>query len=148
MIKLVFVFSSLLALNTVGIPSENTDRIKTSIDEDENPYLDVGSIEVYEIEEDVDLGFNTKDYLPENFNPLKGKGDLDWSTIEIYKIEEDVDLGFNTKDYLPENFNPLKGKGDVEWGAIKLAEIEEEVEIGFDTKKYLPVNFSPYKGVS
>ncbi|MDO5979754.1 hypothetical protein [Flavivirga spongiicola] len=148
MIKLVFIFSSLFVLNTTGIPNENTDKIETSICENDSCYLDISSIEVYEIEETVNLGFNTNDYLPENFNPLKGKGNIDWSTVEIYEIEEDVDLGFDTKDYLPKNFNSLKGKGDVEWEAIKLAEIEEEVEISFDTKKYLPENFSPCKGMS
>ena len=34
--------------------------------------LRVRDIQVYELEEDVELGFDTKKYLPEYFNPVKG----------------------------------------------------------------------------
>ena len=44
-------------------------------------------IEVIELEEDVDINFDTTQYLPENFNPLAGKNDIDWSKIEINKYE-------------------------------------------------------------
>ena len=33
--------------------------------------LDWDKIEIYEIEEEVDLGINPKDYLPKDFNPYK-----------------------------------------------------------------------------
>ncbi|AUP78633.1 hypothetical protein [Flavivirga eckloniae] len=128
MVKLAFILSSLFTLNTMDIVNGSTDGINMSTCEISH-YLDISSIEVYEIEEEVELGFNTKDYLPKNFNPLKGKGDLDWNTIDICEVEEDVDLGFDTKGYLPKNFNPLKGKGDLDWSLIELFEIEEDVEI-------------------
>ncbi|GAA3649197.1 hypothetical protein [Flavivirga jejuensis] len=145
MIKLGFIFSSLFALNTAANTNVNSDTFRSATCE--GHYLDISNIVVYEVEEEIELGFNTKDYLPENFNPLKGKGDIDWSTIEVYKIEEDVEINFDTKKYLPKNFNALKGKGDIDWSRIEVFEIEEDVEIGFDTKKYLPENFSPYKGM-
>ena len=71
--------------------------------------LNVDDIEVIELEEDVDINFDTTQYLPENFNALAGKNDIDWSIVELIDLEEEVTLGFNTKDYLPENFNPYHG---------------------------------------
>ena len=71
--------------------------------------FDINSIEVIEIEDEVELNFNPKDYLPEGFNALKGMHDLDWSTIELVELEEEVEFDFNPKDYLPNNFNPNKG---------------------------------------
>jgi hypothetical protein len=71
--------------------------------------LNVDDIEVIELEEDVDINFDTTQYLPENFNALAGKNDIDWSNVELIDLEEEVTLGFNTKDYLPENFNPYHG---------------------------------------
>ena len=85
--------------------------------------------------------------MPENFNSLKGKHDLDWNSIEVVELEEEVELGFDTKNYLPKNFNALKGKHDLDWNTIGLVELEEEVELDFDTKKYLPNNFNAYEGM-
>ena len=112
------------------------------------PIAEVDDIKVYEVEEEVNINFDTKAYLPENFNPLKGKHDIDWSKIELIEIEEEVIICFNTKAYLPENFNPLKGKHDIDWSKIELIEIEEEVILDFDAKAYLPKNFNPLKGMT
>lgn len=53
----------------------------------------------------IELGFDTAEYLPEDFNPYQGK-----ITIEsINYIEDDqIDLGFDTEPYLPKGFNPYK----------------------------------------
>ena len=51
---------------------------------------------IIEIEEEV-LGLDTKQYLPEGFNALKGKDDLDWSKIELVEIEEDLELNSHSK---------------------------------------------------
>ncbi|WP_142783991.1 hypothetical protein [Changchengzhania lutea] len=67
--------------------------------------LDWDTIELYELEEAVIINFDTKKYLPVNFNPLKGKHDLDWSKIELVELEEPVTINFNTQCYLPENFD-------------------------------------------
>ena len=57
------------------------------------------TIEIYEIEEEVALNFDTAKYLPKGFNALKGKDDLDWSKIEIVEIDEEIDLYDNNKYY-------------------------------------------------
>ncbi len=66
---------------SIELPGEVSVTVRTSEDQ------------LIEIEEKVELGFDTSRYLPENFNPLKGKDDLDWNTIELIEIEEDVNLG-------------------------------------------------------
>ena len=120
----------------------------TSVEDFSNEILDINEIEVIELEEEVEIDFDTTTHLPENFNALKGKHDLDWNTIELIEIEEEVELGFDTSKYLPRNFNALKGMHDLDWSTIELIEIEEEIEIDFDTKAYLPYGFDPYKGMN
>lgn len=71
--------------------------------------ISIASIDLYEIEEELDLGFDTADRVPSNFNAKEGMNDIDWSTIELYEVEEEIDFGFNTKDYLPKGFNPYQG---------------------------------------
>ncbi len=66
----------------------------------------IDAIEVLELQEEVSFDFDTQDYLPVNFNPLKGKNDIDWSKIELIELEEEVSYNFNIQDYLPNNFNP------------------------------------------
>jgi hypothetical protein len=62
--------------------------------------LKVEDIEVVEIEEDVEIDFDTKKYLPERFNAYKGMYDIDWSTVKLVEIEEEVDL--SKDESLPE----------------------------------------------
>ena len=107
----------------------------------------VEDVYVYQIEEDVIINFDTKKYLPNDFNPLKGLHDLNWDTIELIEPEEEVEIEFDTKRYLPQDFNPLKGMHDLNWDLIELIELEEEVEINFDTKQYLPANFNVLAGM-
>lgn len=71
--------------------------------------VSIASIELYELEEEVEIGFDTKKYLPENFDPYAGKDSIDWNSIELYELEEEVEIGFDTKKYLPKGFNPYKG---------------------------------------
>ena len=143
MFSLVLLFSMLLTLNATA----NTNRTKDTLSEytlnkilfanNENVTtndLDVSTIEIIEIEEEVVLNFNTKQYLPKGFNALKGKDDLDFSTIEIIEIEEDVVLNFDTKQYLPKDFNALKGKDDLDWSKIEIIEIEEDLELNSHSK--------------
>lgn len=154
---LTFLLSVLFTLNIAAktdIDSLTNEMHKlekllfVNVEDSSNDILDINDIEVIELEEEVEFGFDTTKHLPENFNPLKGKNDLDWNTIELIEIEEEVELGFDTKKHLPENFNALKGKHDLDWSTIELIEIEEEIEIDFDTKAYLPHGFDPYKGMT
>ena len=123
-------------------------RIFTNEEYANTENLEINEIEVFEVDEEVQLDFDTSTYLPDNFNALEGKNDLDWSTIELIEIEEEVEIGFDTSKYLPKNFNALKGKNDLDWNTIELIEIEEDIEIDFDVKAYLPEGFDPYKGMS
>ncbi len=107
----------------------------------------VEDICVYEVEEEVAIDFDTTQYLPNDFNALKGIGDLDWNTIELVELEEEVVIDFDTKQYLPKDFNSLKGMYDLDWDSIELVELEEEVTINFDTKQYLPKEFNSLKGL-
>jgi len=38
----------------------------------DNSNLKVSDINVIEVEEDIEIGFNTKEYLPRGFSPYKG----------------------------------------------------------------------------
>ncbi|MCF8274594.1 MAG: hypothetical protein K9I95_12260 [Flavobacteriaceae bacterium] len=151
MIKSALIFGLLLSLNITTVSSKNIENYKTTnhylINEQTND-LDWSKINLVKIEEEAEIGFDTKAFLPENFNPLKGKNDLNWNKIELIKVEEDVNLDFDTKAYLPINFNALKGKNDLDWNSIKLEKIEEEVELDFDTRDYLPIGFNAYSGIT
>ena len=100
----------------------------------------IKDINVYELEEEVNIDFDTKQFLPEGFNPLKGLGDLDWNTIELIELEEEEVIDFDTKQYLPKDFNSQKGMYDLDWSTIELIEIEEEVDIDFNAKSYTLYN--------
>ena len=125
MIKLAFIFSTFFAFNSPIMASTNLDQVTPEcdyleLDEDQlgvflfnSNFNDCSTphgnefYEVLAIDEVVEIGFNTKDYLPEGFNPLKGLHDLDWSKIELYELEEDIEIGFDTKTYLPKDFSPF-----------------------------------------
>ena len=96
MYRLTFLFSMLIALNASAKINNNTDDLnseksrleKILFNNTENlssATVDINAIVLIELEEEVDLGYNTANYLPENFNALKGKYDLDWNTIELEK---------------------------------------------------------------
>ncbi|SFN93088.1 hypothetical protein SAMN04487989_106160 [Bizionia echini] len=105
--------------------------------------VDVQDIYVIELEESIDLGFDVNQYLPSNFNPLKGKDDIDWNTITLIEIPENESLGFDHTVLLPKDFNPLKGKDDLNWDVIPLIDIEEPFQFDFDINDYLPKGFNP-----
>ena len=102
--------------------------------------LNLNEIVYLEEEPEVDLGFDTADYLPEGFDPHKSYFDLN----SIIYLENNVDpsLGFDVQKYLPENFNPYTDVVDVH--SINYME-DEDMDLGFDTKDYLPEGFSPYE---
>ncbi|MBT8254123.1 MAG: hypothetical protein HKN00_00155 [Flavobacteriaceae bacterium] len=76
---------------------------------DHDAIFPIQSIVVYDLEEELELDFDTTDYLPEDFDAKAGMETIDWSEINLYELEEEIDLGFNTKDYLPKGFNPYEG---------------------------------------
>lgn len=95
--------SEFIALET------NQFDLELEIFSDFEETLEVEDIEIVELEEDITIDFDTTEYLPENFNALAGKNDIDWSKVELIELEEDIELGFNTEDYLPKNFDPYQG---------------------------------------
>jgi hypothetical protein len=160
MYRLTLLFTMLIAFNASAKIEEIPDNslktleeleLENIIFENTNDLLtaayDINSFELIEIEEEIEINFDTKAYLPDGFNPLKGMHDLNWNTIELVELEEEAEIIFNTQAYLPTNFNPLKGMHDLDWDTIELVELEEEVELCFDTKVYLPENFNAYKGM-
>jgi len=167
MYKLTLLFSVLFAFNTTAkietletnsnLDSKITYKTMEEIELEEALFntnddfafenFDVNTIEIIDLEEDVEINFDTQAYLPANFNALRGMHDLDWNTIELVELEEDVEINFDTQAYLPENFNSLKGMHDLNWNTIELVELEEETNLDFDTKAYLPKEFNAYKGM-
>ena len=75
--------------------------------------ISITSIDVYEVEEEVNFDFDTSEYLPMNFDAKEGMN-LDWNQIELIEVEEDVEFGFDVKAYLPCGFNPYQGMTEVE----------------------------------
>ena len=70
--------------------------------------INIDSIEVIEMEEEVHFNYDTSEYLPLNFNAHEGE-DLDWTNIELVEVEEEVIFNFNVESYLPYGFNPYQG---------------------------------------
>ena len=75
--------------------------------------ISIASVDVYEVEEELNFDYDTSDYLPMNFDAQEGVN-LDWSVIELIEVEEEVEFGFDVKAYLPCGFNPYQGMTEVE----------------------------------
>lgn len=106
----------------------------------EGEELDLREVVFYEEEEILDLGFDTADYLPEDFNPFANPENF--MDISYLEEESEMDLGFDTREYLPEGFDPYEPYFDL--NSIEYIEEEEEIELNFDTSAYLPKGFDPY----
>lgn len=100
--------------------------------------LDLNKIVFLEDEEQIDLGFDAADYLPEDFDPDNVYVDLD--KVTYLECEEDSLLDFNSAAYLPKDFNPYTVPADIR----SISYIEEEPVINIDTAAYLPEGFDPY----
>ena len=123
--------------------------------------------------EESTFDFNTKEFLPEDFDPYKGliidesyllastEIGFEFNTVEYlpenfdaYKgmivdessllIEEPIDFDFNLQDYLPANFDAYSGMITIEPNEL----ISEPISFDFDINDYLPVNFNPYAGLN
>lgn len=104
-----------------------------------NP-IDTSSLDLIVIEEEIELGFDTAQYLPEGFNPYAGmRGPI--VDLGLIAVEEEIDLGFDTKAYLPEGFNAYQGMiFAVE--EIVVIEDEEDFILDFNPQDYLPKTFT------
>ena len=102
--------------------------------------LDLNEIVFIEEEEILDLGFDTRDYLPEGFDANEAYVDLNQIP---FMEDEELELNFDTASYLPEDFDPYAAPSGIE--GINYMEEEEVIDLGFDTAAYLPEGFDPYE---
>ena len=119
--------------------------INTLLAQNENGILSMEDIVFIETDEEIDLGFDTTEYLPIGFDAYAGM-ELDLDEISFVENEEEIDLGFDTAEYLPIGFNTYVGM-ELDLDEISFIETEEEIDLGFDTAEYLPKGFNPYKGM-
>ena len=119
--SLVIIFSMFLALNVTAktqMTAEDYSTINIEYVTLENEMFDVeqvvfedfyniveevnvSDINVVELEEEVEINFDTKNHLPERFNANKGMHDINWNRLELVELEEEVELGFNNHKSLP-----------------------------------------------
>jgi len=102
--------------------------------------LEIDAISYVETEEEIELGFDTKEYLPKNFDPTTFYFDV--TAVAYIEEYEGSDLGFNTKDYLPNNFDADAQPEN--FMDVSYIETPDYV-LGFDTAMYLPEGFDPYE---
>ena len=98
-------FGDYLGLEIEKLELEQTLFGETASDE----IISVDAVSVIELEEELELGFDTANYLPENFDANKGMDDINWDEIKLYELEEELEIGFDTKEHLPLGFNPYTG---------------------------------------
>ena len=101
----------------------------------EKEKFDINSITYIEDEIEIDLGFDTADYLPEDFDAHQVYFDLNG----VDYIEEDLAIEWDTKEYLPKEFNAYAYPTDVQ--SINFIDGSDTFALGFDTQNYLPLNF-------
>ena len=102
--------------------------------------LDLDAISYLEADDAIELGFDTKAYLPKNFDPTTFYFDV--TTVTYMEEYEGSDLGFSTKDYLPNDFDAYAQPEEV----MDVSYIEATDDaLGFDTATYLPEGFDPYE---
>ncbi len=111
--------------------------------ESETPVeLNLDDIIYIEDDSDINLGFDTADYLPEGFDPYEQYVDLD--AIEFIEEDNCTDLGFDTENYLPESFDAYAYATDFR-NIDYIEEGEDDFDLGFDTAEYLPEGFDPHE---
>lgn len=102
---------------------------------DENQF-DLSSIEYIE-EENFDLGFNTSEYLPADFDPYTYYMNLD----SISYVEE-VAVNINSEKNLPKDFNVYANPTD--FRNVSYIDPMDDIQLELDTEAYLPADFNPY----
>ena len=103
----------------------------------ENDPLDLNSIAYIEEENEFELGFNTEDYLPLDFDPNEVYVNL--NAIQFIEEDEQV-MDFGA--YLPHDFNAFAYPTD--FRTIDYLDPSDEFCIDFETTDYLPEGFDAY----
>lgn len=102
------------------------------------PVVDLDTITYIEEEGPVELGFDTRIYLPESFDAYGiPQNFMDISFIEA---ENAFVLDFDTEQYLPKGFDPFNTYFDLD--SIQYIEVEEELDFDFEIQEYLPSDFN------
>lgn len=107
---------------------------------DENQF-DLSSIVYIEEELDYDLGFNTSDYLPEDFDPYNHY--LDLNSISYV---EDVYVYIDSEKNLPRDFNVYANPTD--FRNVSYVDPTDKVHLELDTEEHLPADFNPYSRIA
>jgi hypothetical protein len=102
---------------------------------DENQF-DLSSIEYIE-EENFDLGFNTSEYLPEDFDPYNHYLDLN-----AISYVEDIYVYIDSEKNLPRDFNVYGNPTD--FRNVSYIDPMDELQLELETAEYLPADFNPY----
>ena len=95
--------------------------------------------EVDQIEEDAAFDFNTKDFLPFDFD---ANSKIGMPEFELTLEENDEPFDFNRADYLPIGFNPYATSELIVNYEVELE--EEDAAFDFDLTLFLPKGFNPY----
>lgn len=106
--------------------------------ETEKEEFDINSITYIQEEDEIELGFDVADYLPEGFDPYEFYFDLD--SVEF--IEEKWSLDFDTAQYLPEGFDAYADPVGIE--GINYIDENDIIELDLHTENYLPEDFNAY----
>ncbi|MBG47300.1 MAG: hypothetical protein CML05_03310 [Pseudozobellia sp.] len=104
----------------------------------ERDELVISSIDYIEEDTDFELGFDTAEYLPEDFDPYKMYVDLK----SVVYIEEEEALKLNTKKHLPKEFDAYAFPSNV--FDFNYIDANDEISLNFDTQEHLPEGFNPY----
>ncbi|MCM4151481.1 hypothetical protein DHD05_07760 [Arenibacter sp. N53] len=104
--------------------------------------LSLDQITLIDEEEEINLGFDTANYLPFGFDAYAGM-ELDLNSIIVEELDEEIVLDFDPAKYLPLGFNAYDGM-ELNLNDIVLEELEEEINLGFEVRNYLPKGFDPY----
>jgi hypothetical protein len=135
-----------LALQCNDLENEECKIALNSYFELEEP-IKIEDVYVYEIEEEVNIGFDTKQYLPEGFNPLEGIHALDWSSIELIEPEYEMDIDYITNQFSLKAYKPLKTIIILDWDKIVLNKIEKNLNIKLNTNKLFTKDLNTLKGL-
>lgn len=125
----------------VDAPESNIKFLNEIVGKSEvaSAQLDLSKIVYLEAEEELELGFETADYLPKDFDPNEVYVDL--NQVTYIELDEDSLSDYDIASYLPKDFNPYANPSDIR----AVSYIEEEAVMNFDTAPYLPEGFDPYE---
>lgn len=128
--KLKTIVSSLLIVVTInGLKAQNPNG--------GDDKFDINSIVYIEEELDNDLGFNTSDYLPEDFDPYNHYMDLN-----AISYVEDIYVYIDSEKTLPRDFDVYANPTD--FRNVSYIDPMDDMQLELETAEYLPADFNPH----